>query len=49
VTAAGIARLDPATGAITAARCGWQFSLAPQPHPPTPKLEPVCTGLEASD
>ena len=48
VTAAGIARLDAATGAITAARCGWQFSLATKPHPPTPKLEPVCTGLEAS-
>lgn len=46
VTAVGIARLDPATGAITAARCGWQFSLAQQPHPPTPKLEPVCASLE---
>lgn len=49
ITAAGIARLDPATGAITAARCGWQFSLAHQPHPPTPELQPVCAALEASD
>ncbi|MBV8761325.1 MAG: hypothetical protein JO257_28770 [Deltaproteobacteria bacterium] len=47
ITAAGIARLDPATGAIVAARCGWEFSLATAPHPPTPKLEPVCAGLEA--
>ena len=49
ITVAGIARLDPSTGAITAARCGWQFSLASRPHPPRPKVEPVCASLEASD
>ena len=49
ITVAGIARVDPATGAIMSARCGWQFSLAPRPHPPTPELEPVCASLEASD
>jgi outer membrane protein assembly factor BamB len=43
VTAAGIARLDPATGAITATRCGWKFGLATKPHPPAPAIEPVCT------
>jgi len=46
VTAAGIARLDGKTGAITAARCGWRFGLSPRPHPPTPRVEPVCAALE---
>lgn len=46
VTAAGVARLDARTGAITAARCGWQFGLSAKPHPPTPRVEPVCAALE---
>lgn len=46
VSAAGIARLDAATGQVTAARCGWKFGLAAKPHPPTPQIEPVCVQLE---
>lgn len=46
VTAAGVARLDGKTGAITAARCGWQFGLSAKPHPPAPRVEPVCVALE---
>jgi hypothetical protein len=42
VSAAGLARVDPATGAITASRCGWRFSLATKPHPASPRVEPVC-------
>ncbi len=45
VSAAGLARVDPATGAITAARCGWRFGLATKPHPPAPRVEPVCMQL----
>lgn len=45
VTAAGIARLDPATGAVLAARCGWRFGLSPKPHPPVARIEPVCEQL----
>lgn len=45
VSAAGIARLDPATGELVAARCGWQFGLADKPHPGAPRLEPLCTQL----
>ncbi|MGE5187361.1 MAG: hypothetical protein ACM31C_35185 [Acidobacteriota bacterium] len=45
VSAAGIARLDAATGAVTAARCGWRFELSAKPHPATPQIEPVCTQL----
>ncbi len=41
----GIARLDPASGAVLAARCGWRFGLATKPHPPTPRLEPLCSQL----
>jgi hypothetical protein len=48
VTPAGIARVDAATGAITAARCGWQFGLANRPHPPVSRVEPVCASLEPS-
>ena len=46
VTASGIARLDAATGGVVAARCGWQFGLAPKPHPPAARVEPVCTHLD---
>jgi hypothetical protein len=28
----GMARIDAATGSITAARCGWKFELANSPH-----------------
>ena len=34
------------TGAVTAARCGWRFGLSAKPHPPTPRVEPVCVALE---
>jgi hypothetical protein len=46
ITAAGVARLDSKTGAITSARCGWQFGLSAKPHPQTPRVEPVCVALE---
>jgi hypothetical protein len=42
ISAGGIARLDPATGAVTAARCGWRFGVADKPHPATPRVEPLC-------
>ena len=42
ISAAGLARLDPATGAITATRCGWRFELSTTPHPVTANVEPVC-------
>ncbi|MEO6772579.1 MAG: hypothetical protein ABI467_06090 [Kofleriaceae bacterium] len=45
ITAAGIARLDAATGAVTAARCGWSFGLRPQAHPAGVQLEPLCAQL----
>lgn len=45
VTAAGIVRVDAATGAVRAARCGWGFGLSPNPHPAGPSLEPVCTAM----
>ena len=41
----GIARVDAATGAVTAARCGWRFGLTTRPHPVTARVEPVCTQL----
>ena len=44
-SAGGIARLDPATGAVAAARCGWRFGLSTKPHPPTPRVEPLCSQL----
>jgi hypothetical protein len=44
-SAGGIARLDPATGAVTAARCGWRFGLSAKPHPATPRVEPLCSQL----
>lgn len=44
-SAGGIARLDAATGAVTAARCGWRFGLAPKQHPATPRVEPLCAQL----
>ena len=49
VTAAGIARLDPKTGNVLAARCGWRFGLAPKPHPAASRIEPVCTQLDRSN
>lgn len=42
----GIARLDPATGDITSARCGWSFGLAAAPHPPTSRVESLCAQLD---
>jgi hypothetical protein len=49
ISGAGIARLDPATGAVTAARCGWGFGASARPHPPVARIEPVCTQLEPGD
>ena len=46
VSAAGILRLDAATGSITAARCGWKFGLSPKPHPATPRIAPICAELD---
>lgn len=45
VTSNGIARLDAATGALLAARCGWRFGLSKTPHPITSRSEPVCAQL----
>jgi hypothetical protein len=45
ISAGGVARLDPSTGAVTAARCGWRFGLATKPHPPSPRVEPLCAQL----
>jgi hypothetical protein len=42
-SAGGIARLDPASGAILAARCGWQFGLSSKQHPTTSRIEPLCS------
>ncbi len=46
VSQSGLARVDPATGAVTAARCGWKFGLSNAPHPPTSRGEPVCAQLD---
>jgi WD40 repeat protein len=43
--ASGIARVDPATGTTTAARCGWDFGLSSKPHPAGPRSEPICMQL----
>ena len=45
VTASGVARLDAATGVVTATRCGWRFGLTAESHPQPARLEPVCTQL----
>jgi len=45
ISAAGIARLDPKTGDVIAARCGWKFGLSSKRHPVSPRFEPVCTQL----
>lgn len=42
----GIARLDPATGDVTTARCGWSFGLASTPHPATSRVESLCAQLD---
>ncbi len=42
ISAVGIARIDAATGKITATRCGWQFGLASSPHPFALRGEPIC-------
>lgn len=41
----GVARLDAASGAVIAARCGWKFGLALKPHPPSLRVEPLCAQL----
>jgi outer membrane protein assembly factor BamB len=45
VSLAGIARLDPRTGDLIAARCGWKFGLARTQHPIPAHFEPICTQL----
>jgi hypothetical protein len=45
-SAGGIARLDPATGTVLSARCGWRFGLSSKPHPPTSRVEPLCAQLD---
>ncbi len=45
VSAGGLARVDAATGKVTAARCGWRFGLSAKQHPPTSRVEPVCAQL----
>lgn len=42
----GIARLDPGTGDVTRARCGWSFGLASAPHPATSRVESLCAQLD---
>ncbi len=41
----GVARLDVKTGAVIAVRCGWEFGLSSKPHPPAPRIEPICAQL----
>jgi hypothetical protein len=41
----GVARLDAKSGALTTARCGWDFGLSAKPHPIAPRIEPVCMQL----
>ncbi len=38
----GVVRLDPATGAIAAQRCGWKFGLHDKPSPATGEIESMC-------
>ena len=45
VSAGGLARLDPTTGNVLAARCGWRFGLSAKQHPPSARIEPVCAQL----
>jgi len=41
----GIARLDTASGNVTAMRCGWQFGLTAVAHPASPAIASLCTQL----
>ncbi len=45
-SAGGIARLDPTTGDVTTARCGWSFGLSGAPHPATSRVESLCAQLD---
>lgn len=45
VSVSGIARLDPLTGDVLAARCGWKFGLSRKQHPLIGRFEPICTQL----
>jgi hypothetical protein len=49
VTATGVARIDPASGKVTAARCGWLFGFATTPHPRTPQVDTMCEQSERGD
>jgi hypothetical protein len=46
VGATGIARVDPATGNMLAADCGWSFGRTAQPHPPVVAVEPLCVQVQ---
>ncbi|MGE0400261.1 MAG: hypothetical protein AB7T06_26330 [Kofleriaceae bacterium] len=41
----GLARVDSATGAVQAARCGWRFGLSKTQHRSSSRVEPLCTQL----
>jgi hypothetical protein len=41
----GLARVDAATGAVQAARCGWRFGLSKTQHRSSSHVEPLCTQL----
>ena len=43
--ATGIARIDPETGDVLAARCGWQLERSAAPHAFGVSAEPVCLQL----
>ncbi len=46
ISMSGIARLDPETGDVLAAKCGWKFSLSRKPHTRSAPFEPICTQLQ---
>jgi hypothetical protein len=44
-TASGVVRFAGATGAVTAARCGWRFGRTARPHPTSAHGVSVCADL----
>lgn len=45
VSAAGVARVDAATGEPIVVRCGWNFGLSSTPRGAIAPIEPLCTQL----
>jgi len=45
VGAGGVARVDAASGEVTAARCGWRFERSTRQHPVAGFVEPLCAQL----